>query len=83
MQVSIDQAFCTGDGLSEEIVPDVFVLLGDGLAYVCEGDTVHANAKGNPQGADDVATVPDFRRGLEAAAISFLEDMALVTGSGV
>ena len=40
MKVWIDQDLCTGDGLCEEIAPDVFVLLDDGLAYVKEGDKV-------------------------------------------
>ena len=34
MKVWIDQDLCTGDGLCEEIAPDVFTLLDDGLAYV-------------------------------------------------
>ncbi len=34
MKVWIDQDLCTGDGLCEEICPQVFVLLEDGLAYV-------------------------------------------------
>ena len=38
MKVWIDQDLCTGDGLCEEIAPDVFTLLDDGLAYVKEGD---------------------------------------------
>jgi len=51
MKVWIDQDLCTGDGLCEEVAPDVFVLLSDGLAYVREGDTVYAAENGNPQGA--------------------------------
>ncbi len=31
MKVWIDQDLCTGDGLCEEIAPDVFVGLDDGL----------------------------------------------------
>jgi ferredoxin len=58
MKVWIDQDLCTGDGLCEEIAPDVFVLLDDGLAYVREGDTVFATAKGNSQGASGLAVVP-------------------------
>ena len=58
MKVWIDQDLCTGDGLCEEIAPDVFVLLDDGLAYVREGDKVFATAKGNPQGAEGKAQVP-------------------------
>lgn len=52
MKVWIDQDLCTGDGLCEEIAPDVFTLLDDGLAYVKEGSKIFATAKGNPQGAD-------------------------------
>ena len=36
MKVWIDQDLCTGDGLCEEIAPDVFVGLDDGLFYVKE-----------------------------------------------
>ena len=59
MKVWIDQDLCTGDGLCEEIAPDVFTLLDDGLAYVVEGDKIFAEAKGNPQGADGLAEIPD------------------------
>ena len=45
MKVWIDQDLCTGDGLCEEIAPDVFVLLDDGLAYVKEGDKVFGPGK--------------------------------------
>ena len=58
MKVWIDQDLCTGDGLCEEIAPDVFVLLDDGLAYVREGETIFATAEGNSQGAEGLATVP-------------------------
>ena len=34
MRVWIDQDLCTGDGMCEEICPDVFRLQADGLAYV-------------------------------------------------
>ena len=58
MKVWIDQDLCTGDGLCEEIAPDVFVLLDDGLAYVKEGGTIYAASKGSSQGAQGVARVP-------------------------
>ena len=65
MKVWIDQDLCTGDGLCEEIAPDVFTLLDDGLAYVKEGSKVFAAAQGNPQGAEGMAEIPDgpARRG--------------------
>src|SRR5204862_5429848 len=55
MKVWIDQDLCTGDGLCEEIAPDVFTLLDDGLAYVKEGSKVF-NA---PGGADGLANIPE------------------------
>ena len=54
MRVWIDQDLCTGAGLCEEICPQVFTLLEDGLAYVKEGDRVLSD----PSGADGVAQVP-------------------------
>src|SRR6267378_5747749 len=71
MKVWIDQDLCTGDGLCEEIAPDVFTLLDDGLAYVKEGDKVYATAKGNPQGAEGLAVVP---AGQEEAVIESAEE---------
>jgi ferredoxin len=65
MKVWIDQDLCTGDGLCEEIAPDVFTLLDDGLAYVKEKvdgkDKVYAAAEphNNPQGADGLAVIPE------------------------
>jgi ferredoxin len=59
MKVWIDQDLCTGDGLCEEICPDVFVLLDDGLAYVKDGDTIYAEAEGHPQGSDGLAPIPE------------------------
>ena len=54
MKVWIDQDLCTGDGLCEEICPQVFTLRDDGLAYVREGDIVFEN----PGGAAQMALVP-------------------------
>ena len=71
MKVWIDQDLCTGDGLCEEICPDVFTLLDDGLAYVKEGSKVYATAQGNPQGADGMAPIPD---GLLDAVIESAEE---------
>jgi ferredoxin len=59
MKVWIDQDLCTGDGLCEEIAPDVFTLLDDGLAYVREKDKIFATARGNPQGAEGMAVFAD------------------------
>ena len=49
MKVWIDQDLCTGDGLCEEIAPDVFTLLDDGLAYVVE----EGNVMSDPGGTDE------------------------------
>ena len=57
MKVWIDQDLCTGDGLCEEIAPDVFVMLDDGLAYVKEGAKIFAASEGNEEGAAGVAVV--------------------------
>lgn len=59
MKVWIDQDLCTGDGICEEIAPDVFVLLDDGLAYVREGEKIFAAPEGNTQGAEGMAGFPD------------------------
>ena len=34
MRVRVDQDLCTGDGICEEICPEVFEVREDGLAYV-------------------------------------------------
>ena len=57
MKVWIDQDLCTGDGLCEEIAPDVFVLLDDGLAYVREGEKIFAESEGNTEGGAGKAVV--------------------------
>src|SRR3954470_22791661 len=67
MKVWIDQDLCTGDGLCEEIAPDVFTLLDDGLAYVKEGDKVFSD----PGGAEGLANVP---AGQEEAVIESAEE---------
>ena len=67
MKVWIDQDLCTGDGLCEEIAPDVFAMLDDGLAYVKDGDKILSE----PSGAAGVAPVPD---GLEEATIESAEE---------
>jgi ferredoxin len=65
MKVWIDQDLCTGDGLCEEIAPDVFTLLDDGLAYVKEGAKVFG------PGPEGLANVP---AGQEDATIESAEE---------
>ncbi len=67
MKVWIDQDLCTGDGLCEEICPDVFTLLDDGLAYVKDG----GKTLNNPGGAEALANVPS---GLDEAVIEAAEE---------
>ena len=59
MKVWIDQHICTGDGICEEIAPDVFVGLDDGLFYVKDGDYIYAESEGNKEGAKGIATIPE------------------------
>ena len=55
MKVWIDQDLCTGDGLCEEICPQVFTLLEDGLAYVQE----EGQALSDQEGSEGLAAVAD------------------------
>ncbi len=66
--VWIDQDLCTGDGICEEIAPDVFVGRDDGLWVVKEEakyfgtTTVFDDGEGpghGPEGSRGVARVPD------------------------
>lgn len=54
MKVWIEQDYCTGDGLCEELCPQVFTLADDGLAYVREGGSVL-----DPGGKLGIALVPE------------------------
>ncbi|MGO8687770.1 MAG: ferredoxin [Candidatus Dormibacteria bacterium] len=40
MKVWIDQKYCTGDNLCEDLCPEVFTQLDDGLSYVKQGEVV-------------------------------------------
>jgi ferredoxin len=67
IQITIDandQDLCTGDGICEEIAPDVFVGRDDGLWVVKEeasqwGTTVLFDGNQAPDGARGVARVPE------------------------
>ena len=64
LMVWIDQDLCTGDGICEEIAPDVFVGRDDGLWVVKEessifGKTIIFDGNEAPDGARGVARVPD------------------------
>ncbi len=77
MKVWIDQDLCTGDGLCQEIAPDVFIGLNDGLFYVQEvvgnfGELkIFSAAHGNDQGAEGMARVP---KELEEAVVEAAEE---------
>ena len=68
LRVWIDQDLCTGDGICEEITPDVFTERGDGLWVVKEeakhfGETILYDGKDGPghgpEGARGLARIPD------------------------
>jgi ferredoxin len=55
VRVWIDQDLCTGDGLCTDHCPDVFTLLEDGIAYVCE----YGAPANDPGGPGSIVAVPD------------------------
>ncbi|REK17327.1 MAG: ferredoxin [Actinobacteria bacterium] len=64
MMVWIDQDLCTGDGICEEITPDVFVGRDDGLWVVKEdakhfGENIVFDGEEAPDGAEGMARVPE------------------------
>lgn len=66
MRVWIDQDLCTGDGLCEELCPEIFRGYDDGLFYVKEPEWPNVDDKGDGkqdapiyQMAQGMATVPD------------------------
>jgi ferredoxin len=76
LKVWIDQDLCTGDGLCEEIAPDVFFGMDDGLFYVKESAENFGTEKlfdgvANPGGAEGMAQFPE---GLLEAVIDAAEE---------
>jgi ferredoxin len=72
MKVWIDQDLCTGDGLCEEIAPDIFTILDDGLAYAKDGTgTYDGHDETHPAGQKGLADVP---AGQEELAIESSEE---------
>ena len=59
--MDIDQDLCTGDGLCEEICPEIFWMHDDGLAYVKEVNwKTGFDERGNPRlKMSQTAEVPD------------------------
>lgn len=58
VKVWIDQDLCTGDGLCTEIVPDIFEMKDDGLAYVKDSQGFVDERVGEA-GAAALAAVPE------------------------
>jgi ferredoxin len=67
-KVWIDQDLCTGDGLCTDIVPPLFGLNDDGLAYVKDED---GELMTDPGGAKSLANVPS---GLEEVTIEAAQE---------
>jgi ferredoxin len=65
MRVWIDTKACVGNGICEELSPEVFELVDGGLAYVRDGN------RRLPEGPDGVLTVP---HPLEASVIEAAEE---------
>ena len=64
MHVWIDQDLCTGDGLCEEIAPEVFFAQDDGLYYAKESSGNFGTEKlfdgvTNPASHEGLARIPD------------------------
>ncbi len=74
MKVWIDQDLCTGDGLCEEIAPDIFFGQDDGLFYVKEsashfGEEKKFDGVANAAGSAGMARIPEplIEAAIEAA----------------
>ena len=65
MRVWIDQDLCVGNGICEELAPDVFQLVDGAIAYVRDQDRLL------PRGQDGILSVPE---GLEEAVIDAAEE---------
>jgi len=69
LMVWIDQDLCTGDGICEEITPDVFVGRDDGLWIVKEGEKHFGKTL-----FFDGESAPDGARGMACVRYSLIED---------
>ena len=65
MRVWIDQDLCVGNGVCEELCPDVFELVDGAIAYVRDGDRLL------PRGQYGMLSVP---AGLEESVIDAAEE---------
>jgi ferredoxin len=74
LMVWIDQDLCTGDGICEEITPDVFTARDDGL-WVVKEEQKHFGRSIVFDGADGEGHGPDGSRGLARVPETLKEDM--------
>lgn len=74
LMVWIDQDLCTGDGICEEIAPDVFVGRDDGL-WVVKEDAKHYGADVVFDGEEGAGHGPEGSRGVARVPDSLLEDV--------
>ena len=73
LMVWIDQDLCTGDGICEEIAPDVFVGRDDGL-WVVKEESKHFGGSLVFDGEDGDGHGPEGARGLARIPDSLVED---------
>lgn len=67
MKVWVDQDLCVGNGICEELCPEVFAVLDGGIAYVRADGRVLMN----PGGPGSVAAVPT---GFEESVVEAAEE---------
>ena len=65
MRVWIDQDLCVGNGICEELSPEIFQIVDGSIAYVRDGDRLL------PAGEDGMLHVPG---GLEASVIEAADE---------
>lgn len=73
LMVWIDQDLCTGDGICEEIAPDVFTARDDGL-WIVKEEARHFDRTIIFDGASGEGHGPDGARGLARVPDSQIED---------
>ena len=74
LMVWIDQDLCTGDGICEEIAPDVFLGRDDGL-WVVKEEASHFGTTLIFDGAEGDGHGPDGSRGVARVPDSQLDDV--------
>lgn len=72
--VWIDQDLCTGDGICEEITPDVFTGRDDGL-WIVKEEASHFGQRTIFDGGEGAGHGPDGARGLARVPDSLMADV--------